>query len=81
MDRDKEIGVGLLLAFAGAIWLFLIIIWLPPLTIVAVLVGLKIGLHDTFYRRWLLYVDVAMALGAMGCGIYLTLRRRHALSS
>ena len=81
MDRDQKFAAGLLLAFAGVIWLFFVAIWLPPLTTVAILIGLKIGLPDKFYGHWLPYVDVTMALCAMGYGVYLVLHRRHAISS
>lgn len=73
-------AVGLLLIFGGAIWLLLVIIWLPPLTILAVLVGVKIGLPNNLYGHWLPYVDVIMALCAMGYGLYLA-RPRRAISS
>ena len=78
MDRGQKLAAGLLLISAGVIWLFSVAIWLPPLTLVAILIGLKMGLPDTYYGSWLLWVDVAMALTAMGYGGYLLFRRRAA---
>jgi hypothetical protein len=80
MDWGQKLVAGLLLISAGVIWLFLVIIWLPPLTIVAVLIGLKMGLSNTYYGSWLLFVDVAIALTAMGYGGYLLFRCRPAIS-
>jgi hypothetical protein len=51
-----------------------------PLTIVAIFIGLEIGLPRTYYGSWLLWVDVAIALTAMGYGGYLLLRCRAAIS-
>jgi hypothetical protein len=80
MDRGQKLAAGVLLISAGVIWLFLVTIWLPPLSIVAILIGLKMGLPNTYYGSWLLWVDVAIALTAMGYGGYLLLRFRHAIS-
>jgi len=80
MDRGKKLAEGVLLISAGVIWLFFVAIWLPPLTIVAILIGLKIGLPNTYYGSWLLLVDVAIALTVMGYGGYLLFRYRHAIS-
>ena len=81
MDRGRKLAEGLLLICAGVVWLFLVVIWLPPLATVAILIGLKMGLHNTYYGNWLLLPDVAVALTAVGCGGYLLFRfRRHAIS-
>ncbi len=65
---------------AGVIWLFLVTIWLPPPSTVAILIGIKLGLPNTYYGSWLLWVDVAIALTAMGYGGYLLFRCRNAIS-
>jgi hypothetical protein len=80
MDRGQKLAAGLLLIVAGVIWLFFVTMWLPPLTIVAILIGLKIGLSNAYYGSWLLWVDVAIALTAMGYGGYLLFRCRAAIS-
>jgi len=80
VDRDQKLVAGLLLIFAGVIWLFFVIIWLPPFTIVVMLIGHTIGFPNSFYGRWLWWLDVTMALCAMGYGVYLILGRRHAVS-
>ena len=78
MDRGQKLAAGLLLISAGMIWLFFVAIWLPPLTIVGILIGLKMGLPNTYYGSWLLWVDVAIAITAMGYGGYLLFRCRAA---
>jgi|HubBroStandDraft_1064217.scaffolds.fasta_scaffold2658829_1 hypothetical protein len=80
MDRGQKLAAGLLLISAGVIWLLFVIIWLPPVTIVAILIGLKMGLPNTYYGIWLLWVDVAIALTAMAYGGYLLFRCRAAIS-
>jgi hypothetical protein len=80
MDRGQKLAAGLLLIVAGVIWLFFVTMWLPPLTIVAILIGLKIGLSNAYYGSWLLWVDVAIALTVMGYGGYLLFRCRAAIS-
>ena len=80
MDRGQKLAAGLLLISAGVIWLFFVAIWLPPFTIAAIWIGLKMGLSNTYYGSWLLLVDVAIALTAMGYGGYLLLRCRAAIS-
>jgi len=80
MDRGRKLAEGILLVSAGAIWLLLVAIWLPPFTIVAILIGIKIGLPNAYYGSWLFLVDVAIALIAMGCGGYRLFRHRHAIS-
>ncbi len=81
MDRGRKLAEGVLLISAGVIWLFLVAIWLPPLWIVAILIGIKMGLPNAYYGSWLVWVDVAIALSAMGYGGYLLFRYRHAISS
>jgi len=81
MDTGQKLGAGLLLIFAGVIWLFLVIMMLPPFTmvVVAILIGIKMGLSP-HYGSWLLLVDVAIALTAMGYGGYLLFRCLPAIS-
>lgn len=80
MDRGRKLAEGLLLLATGVIWLFCVAIWLPPLTLVAVLIGIKMGLPDTYYASWLILADVAIALTAMVCGGYRLFRYRQAIS-
>jgi hypothetical protein len=80
VDRGHKLAEGLLLISAGVIWLLFVAIWLPPLTIAAMWIGLKMGLPITYFGRWLLLVDVVGALSAMGCGGYLLFRCRPAIS-
>jgi hypothetical protein len=72
---------GFFLILAGIIWLFLVIIWMPPLSIVIIMIGHETGLPDSFYGQWLLWVDATMALCLMAYGVYLMLRCRHTISS
>ena len=80
MDGNQRLTIGLLLTFAAIIWLFLVSIWMPPLTIVAILIGIKIALPQSFYGRWLLYLEVTMASCTLGYGIYLVFRSRTTVS-
>jgi hypothetical protein len=80
MDRGRKFAEGLLLISAGVIWLFLVAIWLPPLSIVATLIGIKMGLPNAYYGSWLVWVDVAIASTAMGYGGYLLFGFRNAIS-
>lgn len=80
MDMGQKLAAGLLLISAGVIWLFFVVIWLPPLTMLTVLIGIKMGLSDTFYGKWLLLIDIVTALSVMGYGAYLLLRCRRIIS-
>ena len=81
MDRGKKLAEGFFLISAGVIWLFLVIIWLPPFMMVFVFIGIKIGLPNSFYGAWLLWVDVTMALCVIAYGVYRVLHFRHAISN
>jgi nucleoside recognition membrane protein YjiH len=81
VNRDTKIALGTLLILIGTIWLFLIIIWMPPLLSFVVLVGQKIGLPDGFYGQWLLWTETVLATFALGSGIYLLIRRGRPISN
>jgi hypothetical protein len=80
MDRGRKLAEGVLLTAAGVIWLFLVVIWLPPLSMLAILIGTEMGLPGTYYGSWLVLVDIAIALTVMGCGGYRLFRYLHAIS-
>jgi len=80
MDRGRKLAEGVLLISAGVIWLFLVAIWLPPLSMVAILIGSEIGLPSAYYGSWLVWVDVATALTALGYGGSMLFRYRRAIS-
>ena len=76
VNRDEKTAIGTLLILIGAVWLFFVIIWMPPLCFLVALVGPKIGLPDGFYGQWLLWLESALATCVAGSGIYFLICRR-----
>ncbi len=79
MTRDQNHALGVLLVIAGGIWFFFIVIWMPPLTMALIWLGIKIGFDSVFnsviFSRLLLYGEGVLALSAIGMGLYINLRR------
>jgi hypothetical protein len=79
MTRDQKHALGVLLLIVGIIWFFFILIWMPPLTMAVIWVAIKIGFDSIFnsviVSRSLLYGEGALALSAVGVGLYINLSR------
>ena len=83
MNSDRKHALGVFLLVVGSIWLFFILIWMPPLTLAVLWLAFKIGFGSVFdsviASRALLYGEGLLALSAIGAGLYLNLR--HLLES
>ncbi len=79
MTHDQKHALGVLLVIVGAIWLFRIVIWMPPVTIAVIWLAIKFGFDSVFnsviVSRSLLYGEGGLALSAIGVGLYINLRR------
>jgi len=76
---DQKHALGVLLLVVGIIWLFFIVIWMPPVTLAVIWLAIKIGFGSVFdsviVARGLLYGEGVLALSAIGAGLYMNLRR------
>jgi hypothetical protein len=79
MTSDQKHASGVLLLTLGLIWLFFILIWMPPLTTAVIWLSVKIGFDSDFksvmVARALLCGEGILALIAVGVGLYTNLQR------
>lgn len=77
MTRDQKFATGVLLLVVGVIWLFFVVIWMPPLlsAVILILVWLRI---DGFLPSGpsSFYMEYGLSLSLIGYAIYLLVRNR-----
>jgi hypothetical protein len=82
MTRDQKFATGVLLLIVGMIWLFFVVIWMPPLlsAVIWILVWLR---TDRFLPAGpsLFYMEYGMSLSLIGYAIYLLVRNRAKTNS
>jgi hypothetical protein len=75
MTNDQKHALGVLLLIVGTIWFFFCVIWMPPLTMAALWIVIKIGFEPDHLPKILFYSEGVLALCAIGLGLYINLRR------
>jgi hypothetical protein len=82
MTRDQKFATGVLLLVVGVIWLFFVVIWMPPLlsAVILILVWLRI---DGFLPSGpsSFYMEYGLSLSLIGYAIYLLVRNRAKTNS
>jgi hypothetical protein len=80
LKSDVKFAEGVSLTIFGATWLFFSIC-MPPLAFAVTWIGLETGLPLSLFGRWLVWVDSAVALCAIGFGVYLAACQRSPKAS
>ncbi len=75
MTNDQKHALGVFLLVVGSIWFFFCLIWMPPLTLAVLWFLAKIAFEPDIRFGALLYAEFALALCAVGIGLYINLRR------
>jgi hypothetical protein len=73
MTRSEKQAMSVLVIAAGMACLFLILIWLPPLTAIVGAIEFKFGFSDRFGRVNLV-IEAAMSLSVIAYGLYSFIR-------
>jgi hypothetical protein len=77
MTQDQKFATGVLLLIVGVIWLFFVVIWMPPLAFAVfyAFALLRVVPSESFGHT-LYYVEYTMPLCLIGYAIYLLVRNR-----
>jgi len=77
MTQDQKFATGVLFLIVGVIWLFFVVIWMPPLAfaVVWIFIWLRIDMPRLFGNA-LFYMEYVMSLSLIGYAIYLLVRNR-----